>query len=301
MSKFKYFAVLLILEGMLACSKHSDPTLPHRKQDPALQTALDELQRLHSFTEAGLNYSEYSDRLLTAKGNIDVALQRTTDEAAKHRIGVALSCYVNAREAWRLKIENHLAGSYVQDAWTMAARYSNLAREYAFADEVTRQQLDAREKEQVQAEKERFESERQAKAKAEAELEARREQAVEQERKAQDARWEKALKESQAKEAEEKQKRLAEEKQNLLAQEARRERLQRFAPEGTVFNLKQIPVQLRYGVTIIAPGTELKVIKKNADGSLHIQRGELAADVPSSSVTNDRDLAASLRTSGTTK
>ena len=79
MSHRKPLALLVLLALTLgACSEHKDPTLPQQKKDPALQAALDELTRLGSFTETGLNYTEYSDRLLTAKGNIDVTLQRTS-------------------------------------------------------------------------------------------------------------------------------------------------------------------------------------------------------------------------------
>ena len=39
------------------------------------------------------------------------------------------------------------------------------------------------------------------------------------------------------------------------------------------------------------PGTQLKVISKNANGSLHVQAGKLVTDAPVSAVTNDLDIA----------
>lgn len=46
---------------------------------------------------------------------------------------------------------------------------------------------------------------------------------------------------------------------------------------------------------VLAPGTELTVVRQNPDGTLHIQSGQLEADVPAWDVTNDSNEAASLR------
>jgi len=150
-------AMLVIIAAFAplgACSEHKDPTLPQQKKDPALQSALDELTRLSSFTETGLNYNEYSDRLLTAKGNIDVALQRTSDQPAKERINLAVSCYVEARTEWKMKLDSkYHAGVGPQHYWQEATAAASLAAEYAFADQTTRQQIDARE--QAKRERER--------------------------------------------------------------------------------------------------------------------------------------------------
>jgi DNA-directed RNA polymerase subunit RPC12/RpoP len=75
---------------------------------------------------------------------------------------------------------------------------------------------------------------------------------------------------------------------------AERERVRHFSPEGTAYSLKRIAVPIPGGLAAILPGDEVKVIK-NSDGTLHIQKGDLAADVPSSAITNDRDVAAELR------
>ena len=130
MSRPKLLVLLLALAFLYAsCSKHKDPTLPHREKDPALQTALDELTRLASYTQTGLNYSEYSDRLLTAKGNIDVALQRTADLSAKVRIEHAVRCYVEARNEWKKKMEDkYHSGDYVQVYWSDGAVATRLVQ-----------------------------------------------------------------------------------------------------------------------------------------------------------------------------
>ena len=86
----------------------------------------------------------------------------------------------------------------------------------------------------------------------------------------------------------------AEREKKRIAEEAEREKVRRFSPVGTAYNLKLITVPIPGGLASIWPGTELKVTK-NSDGTLHVQKGDLAVDVAPSAVTNDRDLAAELR------
>ena len=74
------------------------------------------------------------------------------------------------------------------------------------------------------------------------------------------------------------------------------ERTRRLAPEGIVYNLVRISGRIKGGLIGIAPGTELKVISKNSDGSLHVAAGNLGeADIPASAVTNDLDVADAAR------
>ena len=282
LSQFLVFLLVAVFVLSTGCSKHSDPTLPHQKQDPALQTALDELKRLSSFTEAGLNYTEYSDRLLTAKGNIDVALQRTNDEPAKDKINQAVEYHIEARKEWKRTIDDkYHVGLGPQVGWAKARAATEIAAKYAFADEATRQEIDARE----QANRE--EEIRQQQEEARLVEEARKKEAqAELERQAKEAEAEKIRKEAQRKK---------------MAEDAERERIRRFAPEGTVFNLKPLSVTHQDGLTTIPPGTELKVTKKSSDGTLHVQTGDLTADVPPSAVTNDRDLAATVRSDDKSK
>jgi len=131
-----------------ACSKHKDPTVPHREKDAALQTALDELTRLQAYTATGLNYNEYSDRLLTAESNIEVAFKRTSDEPAKTKIRKAMSYYIAARGLWSesIKSEYHSVKAIyeegIQNDWTKAKFFADQAEEYAFANALRRQQID---------------------------------------------------------------------------------------------------------------------------------------------------------------
>jgi hypothetical protein len=243
-----------------ACSKAK------HKEDAGLQTALDELTKLDSYTQTGLDYVQYSDRLLTAKANIDVALQRTTDSRAKAKIEAALSNYIQARDAWKQSLDKGTRTSIdtsVRHYWSEGSRAIAKAKRYVVADEKTRRQFDAED---------------------------------EKERKEAAARWEQEKKAAAAKGLEQEAKRAKEtEPQRRAAEAAERERARRFAPDGVVYNLRQVTVTLQGGLASIPPGTELRVTQKNADGTLHIQKEDLFADVQPSDVTNDRDLAAVVR------
>jgi hypothetical protein len=254
-------ALLAIASVMLgACSKAK------HKEDAGLQTALDELTKLDSYTQTGLDYAQYNDRLLTAKANIDVALQRTTDSAAHAKIEAALSYYIQARDSWKQSLDKGSSttpDTSVRHYWGEGSKAIAKAKRYVVADEKTRRELD------VEDEKEQKQSA---------------------------ARWEQEKKASAAKESEQQEKRAKEaEQQRRAAEAAERERARRFSPDGVVYNLKQVTVTLQGGLASIPPGTELRVARQNSDGTLQVQKGDLFADVQSSDVTNDRDLAAALR------
>jgi hypothetical protein len=242
-----------------ACSKAK------QREDAGLQTALDELTKLDSYTQTGLDYVQYSDRLLTAKANIDVALQRTTDSRAKAKIEAALSYYIQARDSWKQSLDKSTRTSFdtsVRHYWGEGSSAIARAKRYAVADEKTRREFDAEdEKEQKEAA----------------------------------ARWEQEKK-AAAKRLEQEEKRAKEtEPQRRAAEAAERERARRFAPDGVVYNVRQVTVTLQAGLASIPPGTELRVTRKNADGTLRVQKDDLSADVQPSDVTNDRDAAAVVR------
>ena len=248
------------------CSRQSESS---RQPDPALQTALDELTRLKSVTEVGLTYSEYSDRLLTAKGNIDVALLRTRDEAAKPRIKAALALYIAARSEWKGSLDiNEEATPGIQALWKKADEVARKASEYALADEDARKAIDQREQEKAKQEV-ALES---AKSQISSEFETEKN----------------AVKQAAAKQE-------AEAEKQQAAEAAQRERIRRYAPEGSGFNINSIPIATADTVTTIPPGSPLTITAKNPDGTAHVKIGSYETDMPASEITNDRDLAAMLR------
>jgi hypothetical protein len=136
------FVMLFVLVSLMfgACSK--------THKDAALQAAVDELTRLESYTKTGLTYSEYSERVLTAKANIDVALKQTRDSAAKAKIEEAVNEYVHCRDFWKQSIDvETLTGRSTEDSSTpscleYAGTLSQTAAEYALGDKDHRRLMD---------------------------------------------------------------------------------------------------------------------------------------------------------------
>jgi len=139
---------MLVTTLLLATSCSKSATTNGNKPDTALQTACDELQRLHSFTLTGLNYFQYSDRLLTAKGIIDVALQHTSDKAAAERVDRAVFCYVEARDNWSQKIRLRNSDIDLQESWSSGGRAVEFAVAYARAGVAERGKLEVRYREE---------------------------------------------------------------------------------------------------------------------------------------------------------
>jgi hypothetical protein len=70
---------------------------------------------------------------------------------------------------------------------------------------------------------------------------------------------------------------------------------QRVAPEGTFFLLKRASLSIDSGVIGFAPGTKVTLVEQ-ADSVSTVTDGEYQFKVPSSQLTNDLDLAASVAT-----
>jgi hypothetical protein len=273
--------VLLCLLPLAACTK---PKGPH---DAALATALEELARLKSYTETGVSYHDYADRLVTSKANIDVVLQRSNDLAAKGKVQKAVGFYVAARSAWLMEIENKSSGITPQEYWQEGHHAAQVAAQFAFADEAARRQIDAvdaaRESQKAML---RAEAETARRAKEAKEAEVAR---VKSEKElAQIAADERAIEASKAAKAE------------LEAREAAKaaeeERKRRYAPPGIGFNVVGLSITTPEGVVSVLPASELKITKENGDGNVTFEHGSLTGTMASSDLTNDRDLAEKIRT-----
>lgn len=283
---FFFVSVWLVTFSLAAPSKPDDPTATLRQRDPALQTALDELTRLNSYIEAGVEYPDYCNRLLDAKGNIDVALRGSNDKEVVEAINRAVKHFIDARDAWKMKL--NFEGQI--DAWfpektPTALKYTvewgvnldlalalarlemRFALQLASTDDEQRPQL----RHEYVADLERTVASYTSNNKI-------------------------ATGRDSLEEADKPKPPLSEADKQRVAEQQQRERIRRFAPEGTVYNLKPITVTVKNKKFTLAFGTELKLIKKNSDGTVHIEKGELQADVPADDVTDDRDVVAAFRT-----
>jgi len=129
----------------MGCSKKDA-----RQKDPSLQSALDELTRLNSFVETGVTYPQYSERLLVAKGNIDLALRHTNDEQAKIGIKKALDIYITTGEEWKNSIDSGREPAGLQERWEQAKKATTNAANFAFADNAARETISESENPELQ-------------------------------------------------------------------------------------------------------------------------------------------------------
>lgn len=108
--------------GQITSSRSGDPrgsvTPPVREAKPRLSEAerrsaaeaLQALKALQSVTVAGVNYREYSPRVLDAKILVDRYVQSDGGDAeAKRNVQDAMNLYVFASSAWNTKITEHWA------------------------------------------------------------------------------------------------------------------------------------------------------------------------------------------------
>lgn len=75
-----------------------------REERDAAKAALKELNKLRSYTEAGINYQEYQSRVLDAKGEIDNHLLDVPSGPVEEALKASLDAYVDAREFWGLSL-----------------------------------------------------------------------------------------------------------------------------------------------------------------------------------------------------
>jgi hypothetical protein len=97
---------LLVLGGVLFWYWWSHPLLGHRKE---IASAVQALQDLHSATQVGVTYAEYSKRLIDTQVLVNRAIQgkpsRKAARLAYLKIEVAMQTYKYAHDVWAAKFE----------------------------------------------------------------------------------------------------------------------------------------------------------------------------------------------------
>ena len=254
---------------MLAFSGCSDKKAENER------LVLRELQKLESNTNTGLNYEQYSDRLLTATAEVDVTLKEKSDPGFAVRVREIQGGYQKAREVWSKSIHGDSDDrGQLRQIWAKASEQLDRLGEYVNSSPARRAALD--EEDQNAAEREK------AAAIHDAELRDR------------ERKTEEKAREAQRQQAEQEAARKRQEAETAAAQ-AEHER--RFSPEGTLFLLQPVTAHIKGGLTGLVPGTEVAVLRKNPDGTLHVKvkASGLETDLKPALATNDRDLAAGAR------
>jgi hypothetical protein len=300
-------AMLLSAAFSVSCSRHptasvraetAHPADEQAKQSKAFQEAEQaatyELIRLRSAYQARATAADFSDRVVNAQVNITSGMTHVSDAEFRNIATRAVGAYAKVRENWELRInfekmatkhpnfyaQNNQDADYYKsmEALYIVRAYdlTKLAESYVNAKTAAdRAQLL---KNAVEADK-IFENQWEKKSKAREKVLADRKRAQEESA----AEWKG--------ENDERPRPFNEE----MAEQAEVERKRRFAPEGTVYNLK--PVKLASGKQTVIASAEstLNVVRKNADGSVHVELNGAEADVPADDLTNDRDWLAAYR------
>jgi hypothetical protein len=288
-------AMLFSAAFSVSCSRH--PSAPVRAEtafQEAGQAATRELIRLRSAYQARATAADFSDRVVNAQVNINSGMTHVLDAEFRNIATRAVAAYAKVCENRELKIhfeematkhpnfyaQNNQDADYYKslEALYIVRAYdlTKLAESYVNAKTAAeRAQLL---KDAVEADK-IFEDQWEKKSKAREKVLADRKRAQEES----DAESKRENDEQMAEQAE------VERKQQEV------ERKRRFAPEGTVYNLK--PVKLASGKQTVIASAEstLNVVRKNADGSVHVELNGAEADVPADDLTNDRDWLAAYR------
>ena len=261
-----------------------------QRVDPDLQQAYDELVKLRSACQVGLTYADFSSRLVNAKVNVDVDLARSSDKG--DMVGFAFDAafrrYQLARDNW-LSDPDGVGASLAK-----ASEAVDRVKLYISVNEVGRMKLLSDEN-KVQETRDRISREQLEKEeKMQREEEARQQKDLEADRNrlAQEEKLEASKKAALEPMREvERQQRADADKQRADAdkQNAERERKRRFAPDGIVYNLKPLRLAAGKKTTLAAAGSELTLVRKNLDGTVHVQFNGAEVDMSSDDVTNDRD------------
>ena len=307
-------AMLFSAAFSVSCSRHPSasggwgtalPAGEQAKESKALQeaeqAATNELIRLRSAHQARATAADFSGRVGNAQVNINSGMTHVSDAEFRNIATRAVAAYAKVRENWELRIDfeekatkhpnfyaqNNQDADYCKsmEALYIVRAYdlTKLAESYVNAKTAAdRAQLL---KDAVEADK-IFENQWEQESKAREKVLADRKRAQEES----DAEWKGENGERKGENAE-RTRTLNEE----MAKQAEVERKRRFAPEGTVYNLK--PVKLAFGKQTVIASAEstLNVVRKNADGSVHVELNGAEADVPADDLTNDRDWLAAYR------
>jgi len=294
---------VLLLTPLTACKES------RTRPDRHIKIVLEELNRIDSSSDAGLNDASFEIRVNAAQARTAVELQQSADDAGKEEIKRAFTLYKKvAHLNSGGKIDPDAEGAPTREQAHKAAAF---ALEYAAADDAHRIAMEAADKEnqrvevKLQAERKRLRGEAE---KSKAELLAKTEEDhIAAEKTVEKLVNEKqqlettlkttqtALESKQKNEAEEQKQKKTADEQKKAAEEAEYKR--RYSPDDTVYNLRPLSVIIADGITTIPAGSELNITGTNENGLLQLKCRKLETEVARSLVTHDRDLAAKLANS----
>lgn len=96
------------------------------KNDEAVANALKSLRKLAAATEVGVNFQDYSSRLIDVKAEVNEVLPQIADGYVKDEIKLAMDAYADAGTAWNWTIVNRSGDMFpdYEPGKTLQAKYS---------------------------------------------------------------------------------------------------------------------------------------------------------------------------------
>ena len=110
------------------------PTIPPKPTVPqAAVDAVKSLRRMKSATDVGINYQQYSSRIIDLKGDVDEAIAQLSDRELKTELTLAMEAYQDALTLWNHMVQSSLdvvpisttAGTQAEEpAYSLQKKYS---------------------------------------------------------------------------------------------------------------------------------------------------------------------------------
>ena len=103
----KTLLILVCLGVTVGCGNSKEAEAQKEAQNDAKNSVIKELNKMNSITEMGVNYQNYSTKLLDVKTEIDSLMNDISDEQFKTKAQEALQAYVDATTVWNNMITGY--------------------------------------------------------------------------------------------------------------------------------------------------------------------------------------------------
>jgi hypothetical protein len=77
-----------------------------------------------SATDVGINYRDYSSRIIDLKSDVDEALAQLPDGELKKELGLAMEAYGDALTAWSEVVQGHILAPNFEPGKSLQKKYS---------------------------------------------------------------------------------------------------------------------------------------------------------------------------------
>jgi hypothetical protein len=96
---------------------------PKPTPHPAATDALKALRKMAGAAQMGINFQEYSSRMIDAKADVDESLAQLPDGEVKKEIALALQAYVDAKTIWNDAATSDSVFTMLEPAKTLQRKY----------------------------------------------------------------------------------------------------------------------------------------------------------------------------------